>query len=99
MDHVLAKMSETLSCGLSFETVRITDFDFADDAVIFAETIEVRAGALETLSEEAEPLGWRVSWIKTKVHAFGDIFDATVGSIPMCVRMWKSRRRLPTLAA
>ena len=36
--------------------VRNTDFDFADDAVIFAETTEVLAGALWSLSEEAEPL-------------------------------------------
>ena len=27
--------------------------------------------------------GLRVSWIKTKVHAFGDILDATVESIPV----------------
>ena len=40
-----------------FGTVRITDLDIADDAVIFAETTEVLAGALHSLSEEAEPLG------------------------------------------
>ena len=37
---------------------------------------------LESLSEEAEPLGLLgVSWNKTKVQAFGDILDATVESI------------------
>ena len=36
--------------------------------VIFSETIEVFAEALESLSEKAEPLGWRVFWIKTKIH-------------------------------
>ena len=44
---------------------------------------EVLEGALDSLSEEAEPLGLRVSWIKTKVQAFGDILDATVESIPV----------------
>ena len=73
MDHVKRRMSEK-----SFGTVRITDRDFADDAVIFAETTEVLAGALDLLSDEAEPLGFRVSWIKTKVHAFGDILYATL---------------------
>ena len=68
---------------MSFGTVRITDLDFADDAVIFAETTEVLTGALDSLSEEAEPLGLRVSWIKTKVQAFGDTLDATVESIPV----------------
>ena len=50
---------------VSFGNVRITDLDFADDAVIFAETTKILAGALDSLSEEAEPLGLRVPWIKT----------------------------------
>ena len=83
MDHVLERMSEKSGCGLSFGTVRISDLDFADDAVIFAETTEVLAGALNSLSEEAELLGLRVSWMKTKVEAFGGILVATVESIPV----------------
>ena len=83
MDHVLGRMSEESGCGLSFATVRVTDLDFADDAVIFAQTTEIVAGALDSLSEEAEPLRLRVSWIKTEVQAFGDILDATVESIPV----------------
>ena len=74
MDHVLGRMSEKSGCGVSFGTVRITDLDFGDDAVIFAETTEVLAGAIDSLSEE-KPLGLRVSWMKTKVQAFGDILD------------------------
>ena len=75
MDHVLGRMSEKSDCGVSFGTVRMNDLDFAEDAVIFAETTEVLAGALGSLSKEAEPLGLRVSWIKTKtkVPALGDI--------------------------
>ena len=69
--------------GSVFGTVRITDLHIVDDAVIFAETTEVLAGALDSLSEEAEPLGLRVSWIKNKVQAFGDILDATLESIPL----------------
>ena len=58
------------SCGVPSGTVRTTDFDFADDAVIFVETTIVFAGALDSLSEEAEPalemiLNW--SRMKTKV--------------------------------
>ena len=70
-------------CGESFGTVRVTHVDFANDAVIFVRTTEVLADALESLSEEAEPLGLRVSWIKTKVQAFGGILDATIASIPV----------------
>ena len=42
--------------GVSFETVRITTvLDFADDALIFAETTEVLAEALDSPSEIANP--------------------------------------------
>ena len=61
MDHVLRRMSEKSGCGVSIGTVRITDIDFADDAVIFAQTTDIHARALDMLSEEAEPLGLRVS--------------------------------------
>ena len=71
MDHVLGRMSEKSVCGVSFGTVKIADLDFADDAVIFAGTTEVFAGALDSLSEESEPLGLRVPWTKTKVQALG----------------------------
>ena len=40
-------------------------------------------GTLDSLSKEAEPLGLRVFWIKTKVQAFCDILDATIESIPV----------------
>ena len=63
------------------ETVRIIDIDIADDANILAGKMEVLAVALDSLSEDAEPFGLRVSWIKTKVQAFGDILNATVESI------------------
>ena len=53
-------MSERSSCGASFGNVKICDLDFADDAVIFAKTLDVLLGALEVLNEESEPLGLRV---------------------------------------
>ena len=51
---LLEKLSERSGYGVSFGTLRITDLDFADDAVMFAE-------ALESMSEDAAPLGLRVS--------------------------------------
>ena len=41
-------------------------------------------GALEGLTEESEPLGLRVSWVKTKIQAFNDILDAAVLSVSVC---------------
>ena len=66
---------------MSVGAVRITDFDFLDDALIFAKTIEVISEALESLSERAEPLGLRVSWNKTKAQTFGDKLVATIESV------------------
>ena len=74
---------EKSGCRVSFGTVQITDIDLADDAVIFAETTDILAKVLVSLSEKTEPLGMRVSWIKTKVQAFGDILDVTIASFPV----------------
>ena len=40
-------------------------------------------GALEVLNEESEPLGLRVSSVKTEIQAFNDILDAAVLSVPV----------------
>jgi hypothetical protein len=84
MDWIFGRVSDHTGIGASFGNVKITDLDFADDAVIFAETLDGLTSALETLSEEAEPLGLRVSWIKTKVQVFVDLLDAAVQSVPAC---------------
>ena len=60
MDCILRRMSERLSCGASFENVKISDLDFT---VIFAETLDILFGAEEMLNEESELLGSRVSWV------------------------------------
>ena len=48
-----------------------TELDLVEDAVKFAETTEVLAKSLWSMSEAAESLRLRVSWIKTKVQVFG----------------------------
>ena len=77
-------MSERSRCGASFGNVRISDLDFADYAVIFAESLDIFLGALEVLNEELEPLGLWVSWVKTKIQAFNDILDADTLYVPVC---------------
>ena len=51
MDGILGRMSERSSCGASFGNVKISDLDFANDAVIFVETLDILLGALEVLNE------------------------------------------------
>ena len=53
MDWILGRMSERSSCGASLGNVKIYDLDFADDAVIFAVTVDILLGALEVLNEES----------------------------------------------
>ena len=36
------------------------------------------------LNEESEPLGLRVSWVKSKIQSFNDILDAALLSVPVC---------------
>ena len=67
-----------------FGNVKVSDLDFADDAVIIVETLDILLGALVVLNEESEPLGLRVSWIKTKVQAFNDILDAAILAAMSC---------------
>ena len=77
-------MSERSSCGASIGNVKISVLDFTDDAVIFAETLDIFLGALEVLNEESEPLELRVSWVKTKIQAFNDILDVAILPVPVC---------------
>ena len=42
-----------ISCGASFGNVKISDLDFADDAVIYAETHDILLQAIEVLNEES----------------------------------------------
>ena len=80
-------MVEDSGCGVSFGDVRVTDLDFADDAVTFAEMLELLVGALESLSSELEPLGLKVSWVKTKIQVFNDSLGVQVSLSPCVVRV------------
>ncbi|KAG2458712.1 AATF protein, partial [Polypterus senegalus] len=62
----------------------IQDLDFADDAVIFVESMEALIGAHERLSKESECLGLRVSWIKNKIQVFNDLLGTTISSRSVC---------------
>lgn len=71
-------MVDQSHCGASIGNTGVTDFVFADDAVILAESLKVLVMALEALHEETKPLGDQVSWAKTKVQVFRGLLDETV---------------------
>ncbi|KAG0727541.1 Leucine-rich PPR motif-containing protein, mitochondrial [Chionoecetes opilio] len=76
--EVLGKVVDQSDCGASLGNTKIADLVFADDAVIFAESLEVLVMALKGLHEEAKPLGLEVSWLKTKtpgLRAFNGKLD------------------------
>ena len=67
MDSVLGRVVEQSHCVASVGNTEIIDLVFADDAVVFVESLEVLVMALEALQEEAKPLEIQVSWSTTKV--------------------------------
>ena len=50
------------------------------------------------LNEESEPLGLRVSWVKTKIQAFNNTLDAAFLSVPVCEEDIEVTDRFITLA-
>ena len=52
MDWVLGRVVDQSHCEASVSNTQITDLVFADDALIFVESLEVLVIALEALHEE-----------------------------------------------
>ena len=56
---------------MAFGQSSFTDLDFADDASLLAELLELPVPMLEIMASEAASLGFEVNWQKTKVQALG----------------------------
>ena len=85
IDWVMGETEGKTDCGISLVEATITDHNFADDIVIFADTLEALMVSLDTLSTESKPLGLKVSWIKTKIQKFVSFFDANINLPPPVV--------------
>jgi len=57
--------------GLNLGDIRLTDLNYADDAVLLTDDPSQLQPALQCLEEEAIKLGLHVSWVKTKVQNLG----------------------------
>ena len=98
IDWILGRISERPSCNASFGNVKIPDLDFTDDAVIFAETLDILLTALEVLNEESEPLGlgFPGSQLRSRLSMIsGMLLSCLYLSV---VTMFWSQRDPPTLA-
>ena len=84
MDWVMSRTVAASDCGARIGNAWVTDLDFADDAALLAELMDVLVLALDSLNEEAKPLGLKVSWIKTKIQAFGISLDETERQVAVC---------------
>ena len=84
MDWIMGRTVDQGFRGASFGEVGFTDLDFADDAVIFAETMRDLVLFLEALAREAECLGLHVSWMKTKIQHFIQAVDQVCSTVTCC---------------
>ena len=64
MGWVLGRVVDQSHCGASVGNSKITDFVFADEAVVFGESLEILVMPLEALHKEVKPLEVQVSWPK-----------------------------------
>ena len=83
MDRVLQRTIGLSGCGASIGEESFSDLDFADDAALLAEVLNVLPAALSTFEEEAKPLGLQVSWTKTKIQSIG----AEANNLPQSVKV------------
>lgn len=76
--------SWTSHCRASAGSVKVADFYTADDAAIFAESLEVMVMPLEALHEEAKSLCLNVSWANTTAQVFEGLQYEAVRSVHVC---------------
>ena len=75
MDIIMSHVANVT--GLNLGDIRMTDLNYADDAVLLTDDPSQRQPALQYLEEEASKLGLHVSWAKTKVQNLGSGHKAT----------------------
>ncbi|KAF7653866.1 hypothetical protein LDENG_00077680 [Lucifuga dentata] len=78
MDWLLGRAS---NLGAFIGGKRFTDLDFADDAVIFAESMDILVGALE---QGVRVPGSTCVLDQDKIQAFNDFLDSAISSMSVC---------------
>ena len=95
MDCVMGGVVAAGPCGASIGTSMITDLDFADDVVIFAETLELLVGALELFSGECTPRAYKYSGSRPRSRFLAIGFQKRVNSGGLAAgHRWETRQAL-----
>ena len=71
-DRILNNTTQALMLGVNYDDSGqlITDLDYADDVVIFADLFDTLREALFIFNEQSKKLGLHVNWSKTKLQSF-----------------------------
>ena len=71
-DRILNNTTQALTLGVNYDDSGqlITDLDYADDVVIFADLFDTLREALFIFNEQSKKLGLHVNWSKTKLQSF-----------------------------
>ena len=84
MDWIMDRAVSQSQCGATLGNTKVTDLDFADDVAILSESLETLVVALDAFCNEANPLGLKVSWTKTKIQDFGGLLGEPAQSVRAC---------------
>ena len=71
-DRILNNSTQAQTLGVNYDDSGqlITDLDYADDVVIFADLFDTLREALFIFNEQSKKLGLHVNWSKTKLQSF-----------------------------
>ena len=71
-DRILNNTTKAMTLGVNYDDSGqlITDLDYADDIVIFADLLDTLKDALFIFNEQSQKLGLHVNWSKTKLQSF-----------------------------
>ena len=71
-DRILNKPTQALTLGVNYDYSGqlITELNYADDIVIFADLLDPLKDALFMFNEQSQKLGLHANWSKTKLQSF-----------------------------
>ena len=71
------KVLDWKTLGININGKYISNFRFADDIVVMAETMEVRSTKLNDLSRVSDRVGIKINMYKTKIMSNAHIFSVS----------------------